>query len=92
MRYIWDESKRRSNLAKHGLDFRDVVFVFDDPNSVIYIDTRFDYDEERLILIGALRNIIVTVIVYTEDDELRRIISFRKAAKQEIRRYYNGNS
>jgi len=32
MRFEWDEGKRLSNLAKHGLDFRRAVDVFDRPS------------------------------------------------------------
>ncbi len=39
MRYEWNEAKRLTNLAKHGLDFRDVVYVFNDPNAQLFADT-----------------------------------------------------
>ncbi|WP_414710274.1 BrnT family toxin [Pseudorhodoplanes sp.] len=29
--FEWDESKRQTNIAKHGIDFVDAVAVFDDP-------------------------------------------------------------
>jgi uncharacterized DUF497 family protein len=83
MVYEWDETKRRINLARHGLDFRDAGYVFDDPNGIEFIDERFDYDELRLARIGLLRGVIVTVVVYTYRNDVKRIISFRKANKQE---------
>jgi len=35
MRFVWDEPKRLSNLAKHGLDFADVENGFDWANARI---------------------------------------------------------
>ena len=52
------------------------------------IDHRHDYGEERWVGIGFLKGII-SVIVYTEDDEkeIVRIISCRKATKNEIKKF-----
>lgn len=86
MRYEWDEEKRRSNLKKHGIDFVDVVQVFDN-DVVILPDERFDYGENRFIALGVVRNIVV-VVVYTERGENIRIISARKATKNEQIYYF----
>ena len=49
MEFEWDESKRISNLRKHGIDFLDVAAVFG--RSIVTIsDDRFDYGEERFVL------------------------------------------
>jgi len=91
MRYEWDESKRKSNLGKHGLDFVDVCIVFDDPFLLEFMDVREEYGEKRYIAIGLYKNLIVTVIVYVLRDEVRRIISFRKASKREEELYYENS-
>jgi uncharacterized DUF497 family protein len=31
---VWDERKRQTNLAKHGLDFADAYLVYDNPDKV----------------------------------------------------------
>ncbi len=82
----WDEAKRASNLAKHGLDFADVV-RFDFDTALHEIDDRENYGESREIAIGwcGLR-LCFLVVVRRGDDEIR-VISFRKATKQEVRRY-----
>ena len=61
MRFIWDEAKRTSNLAKHGLDFADAHRVFD---SVVALqpDRRFAYDEVRMIAVGMLDDFVVIVV------------------------------
>lgn len=79
MKFEWDESKRVINLQRHGLDFADAWRIFESYR-VIFIDDRFDYGESRLVTIGVLSGRIVTT-VYTEDEEITRIISLRKATK-----------
>jgi uncharacterized DUF497 family protein len=87
MRYEWDESKRLSNLRKHGFDFRDAHQIFDGP-MLIRLDTRLDYDEDRWIGLGFLGELVV-VVVYTEavEDDRRRVISLRKALNYERKRF-----
>lgn len=87
MRYEWDESKRQSNIRKHGFDFWDAHEIFDGP-MLIRLDTRSDYGEDRWIGLGFLRRIVV-VVVYTEASEgdIRRIISLRKAMNYERGRF-----
>ena len=86
MSYEWDERKRRTNVKKHGIDFIDVPELFDS-DVVIIPDERFDYGEPRFIAIGILKNLIV-VVAYTERDENIRIISARKATKNEQIYYF----
>jgi uncharacterized DUF497 family protein len=82
MKFVWDETKRRTNFQKHGIDFINVPAVFFGPMAV-RLDKREAYGEDRFIGIGLLGNLIV-VVVYTEPDETTsRIISARKAIKYE---------
>ncbi len=53
MRYIWDETKRQTNLKKHGLDFADAEQIFAGP-LVLIEDNRQDYGEQRMVGIGLL--------------------------------------
>jgi uncharacterized DUF497 family protein len=84
MRFAWDERKRKNNLKKHGLDFRQAHKVFAGATFSIP-DTRFDYGEERFASLGLL-DADVVVIVHTEAKDEIRIISMRKgtAYEQEI--------
>ena len=81
----WDESKRRANLAKHGLDFAGSEAVFEHP-VVSWEDAREAYGEQRLCLIGWLDGILVHM-TYTERGNDLHVISLRGAEKHEIRRY-----
>ena len=86
MSYEWDERKRRTNVKKHGIDFIDIPELFD--NDVVIIpDERFDYGEPRFIAIGILKSQVV-VVAYTERDENIRIISARRATKNEQIYYF----
>jgi uncharacterized protein len=86
MRFTWDEAKRRSNLAKHGLDFADAAKVFGGPMA-LFEDTRQTYGEQRMIGIGLLEALVV-LIVHVETDETIRVISMRKADSDETDLYY----
>jgi uncharacterized DUF497 family protein len=50
MRFEWDERKRQSNLAKHGLDFLDVSAVFEEPH--IVVPSAYEGGEDRFLPIG----------------------------------------
>ncbi len=86
MRFEWDEAKRESNLLKHGIDFIDAEKVFDG-ETITIPDNRFDYGEDRFITLGLLDERVV-VIIHTETDEVIRIISVRKASKNEEISYF----
>jgi uncharacterized DUF497 family protein len=81
--FTWDESKRKLNLAKHGIDFRDAQAIFEGP-LVTAEDAREDYGETRYVALGLLEGIVVS-IAYTERGDSVRIISIRKALKHEAR-------
>ncbi|MDD0972986.1 BrnT family toxin [Pseudomonas fontis] len=86
MYFEWDEAKNRVNIHKHGIDFNDVPELFQHPTLVLR-DHRRDYDEERWISIGRIRSVI-GVVVYTERrGDVIRIISARKATRQEGKHY-----
>lgn len=86
MRFEWDEAKRESNTLKHGIDFIDVEEVFEG-ETLTLLDDRFDYGEKRFITLGLLDGRVV-VIAHTETDEVIRIISARKASKNEETSYF----
>ena len=81
MELEWDEEKRESNLAKHGLDLTVSLELFAD-YFMERLDTRHDYGEDRWVALGIIRGTVV-VLVYTERDDKLRPISLRKATVQE---------
>ena len=81
MRFTWDEAKRESNLQDHGLDFVDAKEVFAGP-TFTFEDARSAYGEQRFVTLGVLRGVVVSV-AHAETPRTIRIISFRKATKNE---------
>ncbi|MBP5998452.1 MAG: BrnT family toxin [Azonexus sp.] len=88
MRYTHDPKKRAANLKKHGYDFSDAPPVIEGDHSVTFEDRRFAYDEQRFITLGMLRGDVV-VIATAETDEEIRVISMRKAERNEQEIYYS---
>ena len=88
MRYQWDENKALNNLNKHGIDFADAVLVFSDELAITIFDPRFE--EERFIIIGMDALSRVLVVVYTMRGDRIRLISARKATRNERRQYEEG--
>lgn len=82
MNFTWHESKRKTNLKKHGFDFSDAEQVFSGPTMTVE-DGR-DYDgERRFNSTGFLGTALVT-ICHTETMNEIHIISMRKAEPHEI--------
>jgi uncharacterized DUF497 family protein len=75
---MWDELKRRSNLAKHGLDFASLEAGFD------FEAARVTRSEDgRLKAVGTLNNVPVVVIFATLGTEAISIVSLRPASRKE---------
>lgn len=82
MKITFDPSKRDLTLRHRGLDFARANEVFAGLTATI-VDDRFDYGETRFITAGRLDERLV-VMVWTERDEARHIISMRHChAKEE---------
>lgn len=81
MRFEWDESKNRRNVAKHGIDFETATAVFDDPNALSFQDQIVDH-ELRWQTFGTVSGLILMVAhTWFEDEgeDVIRIISARRA-------------
>ena len=83
--FEWDETKNRSNIRKHGLDFVDAPLMFNG-YLLVSADERENYGENRWIGIGMIRH-RVAVVVFTEIGRTVRIISLRKATRNEREQY-----
>jgi uncharacterized DUF497 family protein len=83
--FEWDDDKSRANLGKHGIDFDDASDVFYRPIILHQSDRN---NEERWIAIGSLEGRLITV-VFTRRADVIRIISARRARKNEEREYRN---
>lgn len=88
--FEWDEKKNSINKAKHGIGFETAKFVFADTNRIELYDSAHSINEDRYITIGVIDK--VYVIVYTLRHTVYRIISARKATKEEIVFYEKNRS
>ena len=79
--WTWDEAKRQTNLAKHGVDFS-AAEGFDWATATERPDTRQDYGEIRVRALGRIGD-RVHVLIYVRRDEAMRLISLRKANDRE---------
>jgi uncharacterized protein len=85
--FDWDDAKRLSNIKKHGIDFIDAPAVFDG-YTLTMEDDRYDYSEKRFVTFGIMEGKVV-VVVHTENEDSIRIISIRKATKNEKYIYFS---
>lgn len=86
MKFEWDEDKRLKNIQRHGIDFVGIEEAFDGLTLTL-LDDRFDYGETRLVTFALLHGVVI-VIVHTETKEKIRLISVRKATKNEEKEYF----
>ena len=88
MEYEWDAAKAAENLRRHGIDFADSIAAIEDPNRLEEIDSRFEYGEQRMQVIGMAAGNILFVVTTLRGDKTCRIISARRATRHEQDRYY----
>lgn len=86
-KFEWDPNKARSNHGKHGITFDDAKSVLNDPFFITFLDIEHSQDEERYITLGMSTDQRLLMIAHTEREEVIRIISARKATKNERRVY-----
>ena len=89
-RFEWDLAKAEANRLKHRVDFSTASGVFGDPFGIEAFDPRH-HGEDRFLLTGMVGGVLLTV-VYTERRDRLRIISARRATKDEHDDYYRQNS
>jgi len=85
MEFAWDPEKRESNLLKHGVDFVLAVQIFDG-FTLQRVDSRRDYGEVRVIAVGQVDELVL-ILVCTSRGPVTRIISARRASRDEAAAY-----
>ncbi|SEG60935.1 hypothetical protein SAMN05421819_3765 [Bryocella elongata] len=89
--FEWDPQKERINIRKHGIGFELAQTVFEDPGLVLMQD-RMVEGEPRWQAIGMAAGEILLLVAHTvfdgeRDEEIIRIISARRADRNERERY-----
>jgi len=94
LRFEWDERKNRANQRKHGVSFEEARTVFFDQQAVEFYDDEYGELEDRFLLLGVSSKLRVLMVCHClrEGGGVIRIISARKATKNEQREYPWGAS
>lgn len=89
IRFEWDDSKARQNVRKHRVSFEEAQTVFLDDHAIRFFDPDHSSEEDRFIMLGMSFKLRVLVVChcYKESDSVIRIISARKANRQESTHY-----
>ena len=90
LEFEWDSRKDKSNVKKHGVSFEDARAAFYDETAIVFQDPDHSDDEDRFILLGQSGKAGVLVVCHfvRDDDSVVRIISARRADKQEETNYW----
>ena len=92
IQFEWDEKKNRANRKKHGVWFEEAQQVFDDVAALRYFDDEHSDEEDRFLMLGmsGSHRTLVVVFCERENSHVIRIISARKASRQERQQYEEG--
>jgi uncharacterized DUF497 family protein len=87
--FSWDARKNRENRRKHGIGFEEACPAFADEYARLKHDPDHSQDEERYILLGfsAKLRLLVVSPAYRQDGRQIRIVSARKATRNERMQY-----
>lgn len=90
--FEWDPQKAKINQTKHNVTFERATEIFRDPLAISIYDEDHSTEEDRWITIGKDSNGSTIVVIHTFKEKTKletniRIISARKATKNEIKQY-----
>ena len=91
MKFEWNPNKAAANIDKHDISFPEATTVFDDSLSVTFPDLDHSIRERRYVIIGMSASGLLLVVSHTDRDNCIRIISARRATRQEKRFYEEEN-
>jgi uncharacterized DUF497 family protein len=86
-RFEWDSDKNLQNIRKHGIDFEEILEVFDDPAFLEAYDKEHSDKEDRYYGIGCIGGVLFILAFYTERKNRIRLISARLADKEDREEY-----
>lgn len=88
--FEWDKSKEKANIKKHGVSFDKARAAFYDEHAIQYFDPDHSDSEDRFILLGISFRLRILVVChcFRESETVVRIISARKADRDEEDEYW----
>jgi len=87
LRFEWDPNKAKQNLEVHDVSFDEASTAFRDALSLAIYDPLHSAEEDRFVLIGNSHRGRLLVVVHTERGDNIRLISARRASKNERTQY-----
>jgi hypothetical protein len=92
LRFEWDEQKARENQRKHKVTFEEAQTVFFDDRAVEFYDDEHSEWEDRFLMLGLSAKLRMLIVCYClrQEETVIRIISARKATKNESKFYPEG--
>jgi uncharacterized protein len=93
--FEWAPSKAKQNLRKHGIPFERAATIFKDVEALSHFDEGHSEYEERWITMGMDATGALLVACHTfqetaDDSATIRLISARKATRNEMKQYRRG--
>jgi len=90
--FEWNPSKAISNKKKHNVSFEEAQSVFYDDFAVQFYDRENSETEDRFLMLGLSNESKLLLVCHCEKEEgnIIRIISARKATKNESKLYQGG--
>ena len=87
--FEWDPAKNEINKQKPSISFEEAQTVFYDPDALVRDDPDHSDEEDRFLILGfsSIANMLVVSHCYRLKDQVIRIISARKATKNESEQY-----
>ena len=90
--FEWDPAKARQNARKHRVTFERGATVFKDANALSQFDDQHSEGDERWLTLGLDEAGVLLVLSHTYHEETEnsarvRLISVRKATKNEKKQY-----
>jgi uncharacterized protein len=91
LEFQWDDEKNKINIKKHGISFDEAKTVFYDEYAIQFFDPDHSEDEGRFLLLGTSFKLKTLVVChcFRQEETIIRIISARKADKDEERDYWS---
>jgi uncharacterized DUF497 family protein len=89
LHFEWDPEKAKANLDKHGISFEEAMTVFYDEAAIEFYDDKHSEWEDRFLLLGVSSDMKLLLVChcYRTEESVIRIISARKATKNEAEHY-----
>ena len=87
MEIVWNPAKASTNVSKHGVSFEEAAAIFGDPLAYTFRDPDHSIGESRFLTIGLSGRATVIIVSYSERGQVIRLISARRATRQERKIY-----